>query len=49
LDFKTTEELSFLEGTIGHKRAVDALEFGLDIEITGFNIYAFGLPDTGEN
>ncbi|MDO8886692.1 AAA family ATPase, partial [Candidatus Oleimmundimicrobium sp.] len=49
LDFKTTEELPPLDGTIGQERAVDALEFGLDIKTKDFNIYVSGLSGTGKD
>jgi len=49
LDFKTTEELPPLDGTIGQERAVDALEFGLDIKTKGFNLYVSGIPGTGKD
>ena len=43
----STEELSPLEGIIGQERAVKALQFGLDIQEHGFNIYVAGPPGTG--
>ena len=45
--FATTEELPKLEGIIGQPRAVEALQFGLDIQDPTFNIYVAGPPGTG--
>lgn len=45
--FATTEELPRLEGIIGQPRAVEALQFGLDIQDPTFNIYVAGPPGTG--
>jgi lon-related putative ATP-dependent protease len=47
LPFATTEEVAPLRGTIGQPRAVDAIEFGLDIEIDGYNLYVAGAPGSG--
>lgn len=44
---KITDELPALETIIGQDRAVKALQFGLNIEETGFNIYVSGYPGTG--
>lgn len=44
---ETTEDISPLEGIIGQERAVRALEFGLEIQESGFNIYVAGSPGTG--
>lgn len=44
---KSTEELKPLEGIIGQDRALSALNFGLNIQKPGFNIYVSGLPGTG--
>src|SRR5574341_1201815 len=43
-----TGELKPLVGIIGQKRAVSALQFGLGIEGTGFNIYVAGPPGIGK-
>ena len=48
LDFVTTADLPPLQAIIGQQRAVQALEFGLDIEEKGFNIYAAGPSGTGK-
>ncbi|HYA31291.1 MAG TPA: ATP-binding protein, partial [Thermodesulfovibrionales bacterium] len=48
LTFKTTEELSALEGTIGQARALDAINFGLSLDSSGFNIFLLGENGTGK-
>ncbi len=47
LGCRTLEEIQPREGIIGQHRAVEALEFGLDISGRGFNIYVAGLHGTG--
>ncbi len=47
LGFETTDEIQPLEGTVGQDRAVGALEFGLSIDVPGYNIYVVGFPGTG--
>jgi len=44
-----TDELVPLDSIIGQERAVRALEFGLEIDDRGFNIFVAGLPGTGKN
>ncbi len=48
LDFRTTADLPPLQAIIGQDRAVQALEFGLEIEDKGFNIFAAGPSGTGK-
>ena len=48
LPFKSTDEISPLTETIGQKRALSALEFGLGIDSHGFNIYILGESGTGK-
>ena len=48
LGCETSEEVEPLETIIGQQRAVRALEFGLGIKETGFNIYVAGPPGTGK-
>ncbi len=48
-DFKTTEEVSPLEGMIGQERAVKATDFGLRIKQPGYNIFMIGLTGTGKS
>lgn len=47
LKFETTEELPLLEGTIGQARALDAIDFGLSLDSSGFNIFLLGESGTG--
>ncbi len=48
LSFETTKDLPFLEGTIGQARALDAIDFGLSLESSGFNIFLLGENGTGK-
>jgi lon-related putative ATP-dependent protease len=48
LPFNTTNEISPLKETIGQKRALSALKFGLGIDSHGFNIYILGESGTGK-
>ncbi|HBH13701.1 MAG: Peptidase S16 with C-terminal Lon domain [Clostridiales bacterium 38_11] len=48
-DFSTTAELGSLEGIIGQDRAVEAIDFGLNIRKKGYNIFASGISGTGRN
>ncbi len=47
-DFKTTDELPPFDGTIGQDRALSAIDFGLSLDSTGFNIYVLGESGTGK-
>ena len=49
LDFDTTEEVEPLVGTTGQKRALDAIEFGLNIKAYGYNLFVSGQSGTGRN
>ncbi len=48
LGFEDTSELEPLKETIGQERAVEALEFGLQMKSAGFNIYVSGPVGTGK-
>ncbi|HWR69694.1 MAG TPA: ATP-binding protein [Dehalococcoidia bacterium] len=48
LGFESTEALEAPIAIIGQDRALKALQFGLQIQNSGFNIYAAGLPGTGK-
>jgi lon-related putative ATP-dependent protease len=48
LQFETTEELPALEGTIGQARALNAIDFGLSLDSSGFNIFLLGENGTGK-
>jgi predicted ATP-dependent protease len=47
LEFTTTEELPDLEYAIGQKRALRSIEFGLEMDEPGFNLYIAGETGTG--
>jgi len=47
LGFETTAELDSLTEVIGQDRAVRAIEFGVDISSSGFNLFLAGAPGTG--
>lgn len=47
LPFETTNELPPLEGTIGQERALSAIDFGLNLDSSGFNIFLLGENGTG--
>ena len=46
-DFQSTEELPDLEGMPGQERALRAIDFGLNMHESGFNIYISGETGTG--
>ncbi len=48
-EFETTKELPPLEGTIGQDRAMTAIDFGLGIKDSGFNLFVLGEPGTGRS
>ncbi len=48
-DFDSTEELEKLDETIGQNRAIESVEFGIDINSPGFNIFAYGKKGTGKH
>lgn len=48
-DFKTTSELDPLSKPIGQDRALEAIEFGIDIKHPGFHIFALGPPGVGKH
>ncbi len=48
LGFASTQDLEVPQIIIGQDRALKALQFGLQIQDSGFNIYAAGLPGTGK-
>ncbi|MGZ4318639.1 MAG: Lon protease family protein [Gaiellaceae bacterium] len=47
LGFETTAEVEPLVGTVGQPRALDAIESGLAMGMTGFNLFASGPPGSG--
>ena len=48
LKFKTTKELEPFNGTIGQQRGIKAMEFGLNIDIKGYNLYLEGPTGIGK-
>lgn len=48
IEFETTDDLDDLEKIIGQPRGVEAMEFGVNIEQEGYNIFALGVPGTGK-
>jgi lon-related putative ATP-dependent protease len=46
--FQTTAELDELDEIVGHRRAVDAVDFGIAIRARGFNLYAMGPEGIGK-
>ena len=47
--FSTTDELPELTETIGQVRALNAIDFGLNLDSKGFNIYVLGENGTGKS
>ncbi len=47
--FKNTEEVDPLDEVIGQKRAVHAIDFGLNMKSPGYNIFVTGLEGTGKS
>jgi lon-related putative ATP-dependent protease len=47
--FKSTSEIKPLYGVIGQKRAVQAIEFGLNMKSSGYNIFVTGVEGTGKS
>ena len=49
LNFTDTSELEPLIQPLGQERALDAIEFGVDIDQTGFNLYVLGPAGLGKH
>ena len=47
--FRTSDELEDIDLVVGQERAVDALQFGIDISGNGYNIFALGPAGTGKH
>lgn len=47
--FETTAELDDLQEVIGQDRAVDAIQFGIGIQRSGYNLFALGPNGTGKH
>ena len=48
-NFKNTSEIEPLDEVIGQKRAVQAIEFGLNMKSPGYNIFVTGIEGTGKS
>jgi lon-related putative ATP-dependent protease len=48
-DFATTAEIPELESAIGQERALKSIDFGLDMQMDGFNLYLAGETGTGRS
>ncbi|HKJ50557.1 MAG TPA: ATP-binding protein [Gammaproteobacteria bacterium] len=48
-DFETTAEVEPLDRPLGQERAFEAIEFGVDIEQRGFNLFLLGSPGLGKH
>lgn len=46
-EYETTAQVPQIEETIGQERAIRAIEFGLNVESPGYNIYVTGMTDSG--
>ena len=46
-DFETTDDLDADTQIVGQNRAVEALEFGIEMDAPGYNVFAMGPPGTG--
>ena len=46
--FKTTKEVEPYKGIIGQERGIKALEFGVNIDVKGYNIYIEGSSGIGK-
>ena len=49
LNFDTTDELSPLDSVIGQKRAVEAIDFSLNMKTPGYNLFVTGDEGTGKS
>ena len=49
LSFSTTEELELLEQPLGQSNALEAIEFGTEIEQEGYNLFAMGPSGIGKH
>ncbi|MBN2408067.1 MAG: AAA family ATPase [Elusimicrobia bacterium] len=47
--FSTTDDIDTGEAVISQDRAFKAIDFGLNIKSSGFNMYISGVPGTGRN
>src|SRR6516165_9856373 len=47
LQFETTADVAPLRGTIGQTRALEAIDFGLEIASSGYNLFLAGAAGSG--
>ena len=47
-DFETTEELEEINDGIGQERGIKALQFGINVDVKGYNIYMEGPSGVGK-
>src|SRR5918997_6399480 len=47
LPFDTTAEVAPLHGTIGQERALDAIDFGVEVDTPGYNLFLAGAAGSG--
>ncbi len=48
-DFNTTADLEPLDRPLGQQRALEAIEFGVDVEQEGFNLFVLGASGLGKH
>ena len=46
--FEDTSEITFMETEIGQERGIKALEFGVNVDIKGYNLYLEGPSGVGK-
>lgn len=49
IPWKSTAQAPPLEGPVGQERALSAIEFGLSIDSTGYNLFLLGDPGSGKS
>jgi lon-related putative ATP-dependent protease len=49
LTFETTAEIGEPSGFFGQTRAVEAIQFGAEVDRTGYNLFVLGPPGTGRH
>jgi predicted ATP-dependent protease len=49
LGFETTDQIPPIEAMVGQARGLDALEFGLGLDVPGYNIFVAGPAGTGRS
>ena len=48
-DFETTADLEALTEPLGQERAVEAMQFGTEIQAEGYNLYVLGPQGSGRH